>query len=220
MSDAPNDPRGRFGRFIPSPAMAVACCALVVAATGAGVAASGAINGASIRNGTIVGAKLKNNTVTANKLAKHLLKRYPVEVDASDEGFYFTWSSLTDPTKNATAHVLQNGTVAGAVNASVTHPGPGVFCVAITGHTVDRSVTSTDSATATLDYAQDDTGLPTRTIGQVFSLVELQSSPVQGECANDFEVRTFVLATIPTATNGPVKGLTPAGPVNGASKRH
>jgi hypothetical protein len=218
MTVNPNDPRGGLRRFIPSPAMAVACCALVVAASGVGVAASGAISGSSIRNGTITGAKIKNRTITGVKLAKGLVKKYPIEVDAADEGFYFTYTRVGFPADSASAHVLQNGTVAGAVNATVTHPGPGVFCVAITSHPVDRSAGSSESAAATLDYTQDDTGLPTRTIGQVFALVEIQSTPLQGECANDFEVRTFLLATVPAATNGPARGLTPAGPINGALK--
>ena len=185
----------RRSRWIPSPAMLVAGCALVVAASGVGVAAS-SINGASIRNGTITGTKLRNRTVTSNKLAVGVVKSYPLDVAPYDEGFYFS-----DPRDTAYAHTTQAGGYTSTSNVSISHPATGRYCIAVTGVTV----TSTGNvATVSPDFYEDATGILVPGIGYVTSQVEIASNAP--DCPGQFEVRTFVVGTLPVS-NGPIKKL-------------
>jgi len=201
MAVTPSDPHGRLGRFIPSPAMAVACCALVVAATGVGVAASGAINGSSIRNGTIAGAKLKNRTITGVKLAKGLVKKYPLVVAPSDQGFFF---DLVTPA--VTGYVDYNNVWHGTGAVTVSHPATGVYCLAVSGHSYSPL---TDTAVVAPDYSNDLTGVYIPSLGEYASATaELMSTP-DAACANDFEVRTFIVGTAGVVANGPVQSLAP-----------
>ncbi len=177
--------------------MLVAGCALVVAGTGVGAAATGLINGSQIRNGTITGAKLRNgtitgakigtHTITANKLASGVLKAYRFELTAADEGFYFNDG-------HDSAYALVDGpSVSGTSNVSVSNPFAGVFCVAVTG-----VVASTSWAAISPDYYNDDTGQFTST------QVEL-SSGAPGCPAGDFQVMTYsVSAVYSVVANGPL----------------
>lgn len=66
-------------RFRPSPAMAVACLALLVAMAGTGVAASGlplgSVGTAQLKSGAVTNAKIATNAVTSSKVANGSLKR-------------------------------------------------------------------------------------------------------------------------------------------------
>jgi hypothetical protein len=174
-------------RLLPSPAMVVAGCALLLAGTGAGAVASGLINGSQIRNGTITGAKLRNHTVTATKLAVGAVKAYPYDVELLDQGFYFT-----DAQSNAYGRVDRSGTFASNGNLSVTHPANGVYCVGVTGVTVTGT---TAFASVTPDLSADATGAFLPGIGYVTTQVELASGAPN--CPGQFEVVTFVAGTVP-----------------------
>jgi hypothetical protein len=165
--------------------MIVAACALLLAGSGVGVAATKLINGSQIRNGTITGAKLHNRTITAVKLASGVVKAYPLVVLPQDEGFYFS-----DPANSVDARVLPNGGAVGTVGLSITHPKTGVYCIGI-----GSPVTSTSSfATATPDFSNDDTGTFAPGIGYVTSQAELASAAPN--CPGQFEVNTFLEGTI------------------------
>ena len=165
--------------------MIVAACALLLAGSGVGVAATKLINGSQIRNGTITGAKLHNRTITAVKLACGVVKAYPVFVLAQDEGFYFS-----DPQNTVFARVLPSGGAVGTVGLTITHPHTGVYCIGI-GSTVSPS---SSFATATPDFSNDDTHIFVPGIGYVTSQVEVASAAPH--CAGQFEVNTFVEGTI------------------------
>jgi hypothetical protein len=166
--------------------MIVAACALLLAGSGVGVAATKLINGSQIRNGTITGAKLHNRTITAGKLASGVVKAYPVVVAPQDEGFYFS-----DPANGVYGRVLPSGAIAaGTLDFSVTHPIAGVYCVGV-GTTVSPS---SGVATVTPDFTNDDTHIFVPGIGYVTSQVELASSATN--CPNQFEVMTFVVGTL------------------------
>jgi hypothetical protein len=53
----------RFKRYMPSPAMWVACVALVMAMTGAGFAATTLIGGGQVKNNSLTGADVKNRSL-------------------------------------------------------------------------------------------------------------------------------------------------------------
>jgi len=179
-------PKSLARRLMPSPSMIVAACALLLAGSGVGVAATKLINGSQIRNGTITGAKLHNRTIAAGKLASGVLKAYPVVVAPQDEGFYFS-----DPAIGVYGRVLPSGGIAaGTLGLSVTHAATGVFCVGV-GTTVTPS---SGVATVTPDFSNDDTHIYVPGIGYVTSQVELASSATN--CPNQFEVMTFVVGTL------------------------
>jgi hypothetical protein len=175
--------------------MIVAACALLLAGSGVGVAATklingsqirnGTITGAKLRNGTITGAKLQNRTITAGKLASGVLKAYPMFVFAEDEGFYFS-----DPANGVYARVLPGGGAVGTAGLLITRPKTGVYCIGI-----GSPVTPASSfATATPDFSNDDTALQVPGIGFVTSHVELASAAP--DCSAQFEVNTFLEGTI------------------------
>lgn len=193
--DSHPNPKSLARRLMPSPSMIVAACALLLAGSGVGVAATklingsqirnGTITGAKLRNGTITGAKLQNRTITAGKLASGVVKAYPLVVLAEDEGFYFS-----DPANSVGARVLPAGGAVGTAGLSITHPKTGVYCIGI-----GSPVTSTSSfATATPDFSNDDTGGFSPAVGYVTSHVELASAAL--DCPGQFEVNTFLEGTI------------------------
>jgi hypothetical protein len=178
--------------------MLVAGCALLLAGTGVGAAATGVISGSQIKNGTITGAKIKNgtitgakikngtitgakigaHTITASKLAIGVLRTYRFELTQADEGFYFNDS-------HDSAYALVNGSgYSGTSNVSVSNPLAGVFCVAVTS-----VVASSSWAAVSPDYYTDDTGQFTST------QVEL-SSGAPGCPAGDFQVMTYSVSTV------------------------
>jgi hypothetical protein len=187
-NDSHPKPKSLARRLTPSPSMIVAACALLLAGSGVGVAATKLISGSQIRNGTITGAKLHNRTITAGKLASGVVKAYPVVVAPQDEGFYFS-----DPAAAPAVYgrVLPSGAIAaGTLGLSVSHLHTGMFCVG-----VGTPVTpSSGLATVTPDYSHDDTHLFVPAIGYVTSQVELASSAT--DCPNQFEVMTFVVGTL------------------------
>jgi len=165
--------------------MLVAVCALVVAGTGVGAAASGLISGSKIRNGTITGGKIANHTITAGKLAHGVLKAYRFQLTPANEGFYFN-----DAHDSAYA-LVSTTNVRGTPNVGVSNPAGGAYCIAVTG-----VVASSSWAVVSPDYYNDDTGPFTST------QVEL-SSGAPGCPAGDFLVLTFAVTTVYQVTNAP-----------------
>jgi hypothetical protein len=166
----------RFGRLRPSPALLVAGCALLVAGTSVGAAATGLINGSKIKNGTITGAKIRNHTITANKLSRGVLRTYRFILTPAEEAFYFN-----DPADSAYGYV--NGTSLSQRGSGITafsNPYTGVYCF--------TAGAAPHIASVSPDFYNDTSSEFTMTD------VELNSSATN--CPGAFEVDTFHVSTV------------------------
>lgn len=166
-----------FARLRPSPAMVVAGCALVLAGTSVGAAATGLINGANIKNGTITGAKLKTHTITANKLARGVLRTYRFTLTSADEAFYFN-----DAADGAYGYV--DGTNLASQRGSgitLSHPYIGVYCL--------TAGAAPHIASVSPDFYNDTTGQ--------YTLTDVELNSNAANCPSGaFEVDTFHVSTV------------------------
>ena len=81
---------GRLSRYIPSPAMVVACISLTVALAGTSYAAirlpANSVGTAQLRKGAVTGAKVKKNSITGTQIRETTLERVPkaLQADSAD----------------------------------------------------------------------------------------------------------------------------------------
>jgi hypothetical protein len=81
---------GRLSRYIPSPAMVVACISLTVALAGTSYAAirlpANSVGTAQLKRGAVTGAKVKKNTITGTQVRETTLERVPkaLQADSAD----------------------------------------------------------------------------------------------------------------------------------------
>jgi hypothetical protein len=198
----PNQPHAtpsgsRFARLRPSPSMLVAGCALLIAGTSVGAAATGLINGSQIKNGTITGAKLRNltitgtkitnHTITANKLARGVLRTYRFVLTPSQEGFYFS-----DPADGAYGYVDGTNLTQKGNPISFSNPFTGVYCLVAGG-------SAPHIATVSPDYYTD--------TSSQFTMTDVELNVHASNCPpGAFEVDTFHVSTVYSViANGPVK---------------
>jgi hypothetical protein len=80
----------KLSRYVPSPAMVVACLALTVALAGTSYAAiklpANSVGTAQLRRGAVTGAKVKKNTITGTQVRETTLERVPkaLQADSAD----------------------------------------------------------------------------------------------------------------------------------------
>jgi hypothetical protein len=183
----------------PSPALVVASLALAVATTGVADAASGLMNGSSIKPHTITSLQLAAGAVKAKNVSAHAITRQALAngVLANNTGIGATGpqgpagaagsqgpaGAAGQPgapgVVRAYAKVLANGTIDTARTAGIADviKGPtGVYCVAAS---LDVGVVHAVSVTPTTEAG------PT---GPVMATATLQSSVL---CGNNIEVRTY-----------------------------
>ena len=80
----------KLSRYVPSPAMVVACLALTVALAGTSYAAiklpANSVGTAQLKRGAVTGAKVKKNTITGTQIRETTLERVPkaLQADSAD----------------------------------------------------------------------------------------------------------------------------------------
>ena len=80
----------KLSRYVPSPAMVVACIALTAALAGTGYAAirlpANSVGTAQLRKGAVTGAKVKKNSITGTQIRETTLERVPkaLQADSAD----------------------------------------------------------------------------------------------------------------------------------------
>lgn len=76
----------KLSRFVPSPAMVIACLALTVALAGTGYAAirlpANSVGTAQLKKGAVTGAKVKKNSITGTQIRETTLERVPKALNA------------------------------------------------------------------------------------------------------------------------------------------
>ena len=97
----------------PSPSMVVATIALVFAATGTGIAATGAITGVDITNGSITSADLATGAVTSADLATGAVKSVDLATGAVTSADLATGAVTSPkiPGGTITSRTIQNGSI-------------------------------------------------------------------------------------------------------------
>ena len=80
----------RLSRYVPSPAMVIACIALTVALAGTSYAAirlpANSVGTAQLKKGAVTGAKVKKNSITGTQIRETTLERVPkaLQADSAD----------------------------------------------------------------------------------------------------------------------------------------